>query len=87
MDGHGLEAEALGGAEARVPGNDDAVSIDDDRLAESEPADALSDGLDRVVVLARVVGIGADGIERAELDRHGRRHGRGCFRRHDLLLG
>ena len=83
MDGDGREAESLGGPEARVACDDDAVGVDDDRLAEPEPADALGDGLDRVVVLSRVVGIGADGIERTELDRHRC----GGFRRHDLLLG
>jgi len=67
---HLLQPELLGSLPAGVPADDDAVAVHDDRLAETEAADALGDGLHGVVVEAGVLLVGTDLCDGTHLGLH-----------------
>ena len=71
VDGHLLQVQVPGRLPARVPADDHAVAIDDDRHAEAELADRLSDRLHGVVVLAWVLFVWCDLLDRTVLNFHG----------------
>ncbi len=72
VDRHLRQPELLGRLEPRVARDDDALFIDDDRLAEAELPQALGDGLDRALVLAGVLLVRRDGLDRTQFNVHGR---------------
>lgn len=53
--------------EPGMANDDHSIFVDDDRLAEAELLDRLNDSFDSGVVVAGVVGIGGDGINRTIL--------------------
>ena len=65
-----LEAEALRRFVAGVPDDDDALSVDDDRLSESKLLDRLGDRGNRLIVLSRIPRVGADSIDGTHFDLH-----------------
>ena len=68
---------------ASVADDDDAVGVDDDRLAEAELLEAPSDRVHCGVVEPGVAGVGADRLDRAHHHDHGVRppgFGRGFTR-------
>ena len=69
--GHLGKLELLRGLEPSVPADDDALVIDHDGLAETELSNRGGDCLDGGIVLARVLLVRGDVIDRALDDLHG----------------
>jgi hypothetical protein len=71
VDGELVEPKLLSSFEAGVPADDYPFGVDNDRLANTKLTDRCSNGIDSVIVDARVVGVGFDAIERPNFDDHG----------------
>jgi hypothetical protein len=71
VDRHLLEAELLRGAEAGVAGDDHALGVHHDRLAEAEFLERRRHGGDRGIVVPRVGLVGRDLVDRDESNFHG----------------
>ena len=70
VHGHLVQPELRGCFPSRMPDDNDAVGVDDDRLAEAESPDRLGNGVDRRVVVAGVLLVRLNLSQRPKFDVH-----------------